>query len=184
MFVLTLIDSGYEARQKEHLDKHYTEYVIDLHRMNSSGSLWDTDKLNHINNIYLSKLSNEELFAQVLNWAKQYRPEYAKLLESDPDYALQAMSIERLTPLDPKRFNTYADTEQQMRFFFDEEYNTLRADRPSLPEMFTSELVASFVSEYETLLDLTLTKEAWFEQLKTIGLRYGFASNNAQFKQG
>ncbi len=36
MFVLTLIDSGYEERQKEHPDTHYTSYRIDLERMNSS----------------------------------------------------------------------------------------------------------------------------------------------------
>lgn len=81
MFVLTLIDSGYEAWQKEHPEQHYSEYSIDLHRMNSSGALWDTDKLNHINNIYLSKISNEQLFAEVLDWAKNYNPEYALVLE-------------------------------------------------------------------------------------------------------
>lgn len=142
MFVLTLIDSGYEARQKEHPELHYTQYKIDLHRMNSSGSLWDTDKLNHINNIYLSKISNDQLFAEVLDWAQKYCPDYAQLLLSDPDYAKAAMSIERHTPLDPKRFNTYADTESQIRFFFDEEYKKLRSDRPSAPEMFTPELVS------------------------------------------
>lgn len=36
MFVLTLIDSGYEEWQKANPDRHYSEYRIDLHRMNSS----------------------------------------------------------------------------------------------------------------------------------------------------
>lgn len=184
MFVLTLIDSGYEERQKANPDLHYTAYRIDLHRMNSSGSLWDTDKLNHINNIYLSKISNDQLYNEVLNWAKNYRPEYAKLLESNPEYAKAALSIERHTPLDPKRFNTYADTEHQVRFFFDEEYTKLLSDRPSWPEMFTSELVSSFVSEYRNLLDLTMTKEDRFAQLKEIGKKFGFAGSNAEFKEG
>ena len=169
MFVLTLIDSGYEEWQKTNPDTHYTEYKIDLHRMNSSGSLWDTDKLNHINNIYLSRISHEQLFTEVLDWAKKYNPDYALLLESNPDYATAALSIERHTPLDPKRFNTYADTESQVRFFFDEEYKKLLSDRPSWPDMFTSELVSSFVSEYRNVLDLTITKEDWFAQLKEIG---------------
>ena len=184
MFVLTLIDSWYEERQKANPDSHYNEYRIDLHRMNSSGALWDTDKLKYINNIYLSKISNEQLYAEVLDWAKNYNPEYAVLLESDQLYATAALSIERHTPLDPKRFNTYADTESQVRFFFDEEYKNLVSDRPSWPEMFTSELVSSFVSEYQDLLDLTMNKEDWFAQLKDMGKKIGFASSNGEFKEG
>jgi glutamyl-tRNA synthetase len=169
MFVLTLIDSGYEERQKANLDKSYKEYHIDLHRMNSSGALWDTDKLNHINNIYLSKISNQQLFDETLAWAATYRPDFATLINSDPNYALAAMSIERHTDLDPKRFNTYADVESQVRFFFDEEHKKLLADRSSRPEMMTQELANQFISTYKEQLDLTITKEQRFEQLKQIG---------------
>ena len=47
----------------------------------------------------------------------------------------------------------------------------LLSDRPSWPEMFTSEIVSLFVSEYKDLLDLTMTKEDRFVQLKEIGKR-------------
>lgn len=169
MFVFTLIDSGYEERQKANLDKSYKEYRIDLHRMNSSGALWDTDKLNHINNIYLSKISNQQLFDETLAWAITYRPDFAILINSDPNDALAAMSIERHTDLDPKRFNTYVDVESQVRFFFDEEYKKLLSDRPSRPEMMTKELAHQFISLYKEQLDLTITKEERFSQLKEIG---------------
>ena len=184
MFVLTLIDSGYEEWQKANPDSHYTEYRIDLHRMNSSGSLWDTDKLNHINNIYLSKISNEQLFDEVLDWAKNYKVDYARLLQSNPQYATAALGIERHTDLDPKRFNTYADTEKQLRFFFDEEYENLLSDRPSWPEIVTPEFASLFVSEYRKNLDLSMTTQEWFTQLKEIGKTIGFAGSNAEFKEG
>jgi hypothetical protein len=32
-------------------------------------------------------------------------------------------------------------------------------------------------------LDLDFTVEEWFAQLKEIGKKYGFASNNAEFKE-
>jgi glutamyl-tRNA synthetase len=137
--------------------------------MNSSGALWDVDKLNHINNIYLSKISNQQLFDEVLNWATQYSPDFAELINSDRDYALAAMSIERHTDLDPKRFNTYADVESQVRFFFDEEYTKLLADKPESPEMITSEIVQEFIKIYNQQIDLTITKEERFIQLKEIG---------------
>ena len=183
MFVLSLIDSGYEERQKANLQTPYKEYAIDLHRMNSSGALWDTDKLNFINNIYLSKISNQQLFDETLNRAQQYRPEFATLISSDPVYALAAMSIERHTELDPKRFSTYADVQSQITFFFDSEYNKLLLTKPALPEMMTPELIEKFAVEYSDILDLTMTKEEWFAQLKEIGKKYGFAGSNGEFKE-
>jgi glutamyl-tRNA synthetase len=183
MFVLTLIDSGYEERQKANLDKSYKEHKIDLHRMNSSGALWDTDKLNHINNIYLSKISNQQLFDETLAWATTYRPEFASLIKSDPDYALAAMSIERHTDLDPKRFNTYADVESQVRFFFDEVYESLLAGKPQTPEMFTPKLASQFITIYQEQLDLTISKEERFAQLKEIGKILWFAPSNGEFKE-
>lgn len=184
MFVLTLIDSGYEEWQKENPDQHYTQYRIDLHRMNSSGSLWDNDKLNHINNIYLSKISNDQLFTETLERAEQYRPDFSTLITSDPEYAKAAMSIERHTELDPKRFNTYADVESQVKFFFDNEFEKLISDKPSRPEMITPDHARQFVSDYSQHLDFSLSKEEWFAQLKEIGAKYGFAPNNAEFKNG
>lgn len=189
MFVLTLIDSGYEERQRANLEQNYTNYTIDLHRMNSSGALRDTDKLNFINNIYLSKISNQQLFDETLSRAKQYRPEFAALIEAQPDYAFSAMSIERHTDLDPKRFNTYADVESQLLFFFDSEYKKLLSDlspdsaRPARPEMITKESAQAFVADYTQQLDLSLSKEERFTQLKDIAKKHGFASNNAEFKE-
>lgn len=183
MFVLTLIDSWYEERQKANIDKPYTDYRIDLHRMNSSGALWDTDKLNHINNIYMSKISNQQLFEETFTRAKIYNPEFAELIESDPEYALSAMSIERHTELDPKRFNTYADVEAQIKFFFDTEYEKLFTDRPSRPEMMTKDITNKFIAEYKEKLDFSLSKEERFAQLKEIWKHLGFAPSNGEFKE-
>ncbi len=116
--------------------------------------------------------------------ATQYKPEFAALIQSDPDYALAAMSIERHSDLDPKRFSTYADVESQLRFFFDSEYKKMSSDRPSRPEMITTDITSSFVAEYSQTLDFSLSKEEWFAQLKEIGKKYGFAATNGEFKEG
>jgi hypothetical protein len=33
------------------------------------------------------------------------------------------------------------------------------------------------------VLDFNMSTEEWFEQLKQIGKKYGFAANNAEFKE-
>jgi hypothetical protein len=74
--------------------------------------------------------------------------------------------------------------QSQITFFFDTEYDKLLSTKPALPEMMTSDLIAKFVAEYSDVLDLTITKEDWFAQLKEIGKKYGFAATNAEFKEG
>lgn len=131
--------------------------------------LWDTEKLNHINNIYLSRISNQQLYDEVYAWAQHYNNDYAELLASDPEYALKALSIERHTDQDPKRFDNYADTESQVRFFFDEEYQKLRKNHAPLPEVMTDKLAEQFITLYKEKLDLTMTTPERFAQLKEIG---------------
>ena len=50
--------------------------------------------------------------------------------------------------------------------------------------MLTHEVLEKFVAEYSMALDLNMTPEDRFSQLKEIGKKHGFAGNNAEFKEG
>ncbi len=98
-------------------------------------------------------------------------------MQSDVPYVKAALNIERHPPLktgqaekDPKRFTTYADVETQLRFFFDSEWEQLRIDHnPSTFNLQPStEVLKSFVTEYISILDLDMSVEEWFTQLKEI----------------
>ncbi|MEI8091720.1 MAG: hypothetical protein WCG98_05905 [bacterium] len=41
----------------------------------------------------------------------------------------------------------------------------------------------NFSTEYISVLDLTMSVEDRFNQLKEVGKKYGFAGNNAEFKE-
>lgn len=137
--------------------------------------MFDLVKLQSVNNNYLSRISTDELYDQSLVRAKKYRPELAKLMQSDAEYVKAAINIERHTEKDPKRFVTYADVEHQLLFFFDDERAKLQATKPALPEMCTPDVMKPFVDEYVQSFDLTMATEQWFDQLKTIAKKYGFA---------
>ncbi len=44
-------------------------------------------------------------------------------------------------------------------------------------------VISKFIDEYVGVLDFDMTVEDWFAQLKEIGKKYWFASNNAEFKE-
>jgi hypothetical protein len=130
-------------------------------------------KLQSVNNNYLSRISTDELYEQSLARAQKYKPELAQLMESDIVYTKAAMNIERHTEKDPKRFTTYADVETQLRFFFDSERTKLREQgqgkwNQAVPQIITAEVMKKFVEEYISVLDLSMSVEEWFSQLKEV----------------
>ena len=144
--------------------------------MGKSGALFDLVKLQSVNNNYLSKISTDELYNQSLVRALKYKPELAKRMESDVEYVKAAMNIERHTEKDPKRFTTYADVETQLKFFFDDERTKLRneeqgqRDKDLSPSTFSlsPEILRQFVEEYAQVMNLSMSVEEWFAQLKEI----------------
>lgn len=183
-YLLTIIDSSFEAWQQANPDKSYRDYDIALERMNKSGALFDDVKLQSVNNNYLSRISTDDLYNQALNWAEDYRPSLAAIMKKDPEYTKAALGIERHSEKDPKRFTTFQDIETQLLFFYDDQREILSKEKPVLPDIFTPELIKSFVDQYSSQLNLDLSLEDWFAQLKEIGKSLGFASTNGEFKEG
>jgi len=185
-YLMTIIDSWFEEWQKNNLDKDYHDFSITLEKMNKAGALFDIDKLRFMNNIYLSRLSNDALFAQGKDWAEKYHPTLYRHIHAQPEYALAALSIERLTEKDPKRYSSYKDIAENILFFFDEEWDEMKTIRDELQveSWKLQDAFVQFVDVYEKQLDFSMDVQSWFDQLKNIGKELGFASNNQEFKEG
>lgn len=182
-YLLNLADSGFEDFLRENPDKWYNDYELHIEKMWKAGSLFDITKMESVNNNYLSRLSTDDLYDQSLSRAEIYNTELAELLKSDPEYAKAAIDIERHTEKDPKRFYTYKDVDTQIRFFFDSEWEKLLPNKPELPESLTQEVINNFVNGYVDILDLNMSLEDWFAQLKEFGKTIWFATNNKEFKE-
>ena len=182
-YLLTLADSSYEDWQKENPDSSFLDFQFSLEKMNVAGPLFDFVKIQNINNNYLSLLSTAELYAQGLGRAEKYSPALADLMKKYPDYTQQALNIERHTEKDPKRFTLYTDISKNILFFYDEERENLKTQKPDFPENILHETRKAFAQEYAENFDLSWDVLTWFDQLKEIWKKYGFAANNAEFKQ-
>ncbi|MEI7918943.1 MAG: hypothetical protein WCH65_01685 [bacterium] len=132
--------------------------------------MFDLVKLQSVNNNYLSRISTDELYEQSLARAVKYRPELAVLMQTDIPYVKAAMNIERHTAKDPKRFTTYADVETQLRFFFDSEREQLKVDHnlSTFNVQLSTDILRQFVDEYSQAMNLDMSVEERFAQLKEI----------------
>lgn len=107
-----------------------------------------------------------------------------ELMKKYPEYTFNVLNIERLTDADPKRYRMFRDIVDQLPNFYDEVREVAHTTASSLPEACTPDRMSTFVAEYGEIVDLTMSKEDWFAQLKEIGARNGFAASNADFKAG
>lgn len=183
-YVMWIISSEFEWWQIANPDKSYKDFEISFDKMNHAWALFDFVKLNSVCNNYISRISTDELYEKTLERAYKYSPDFAKLMISDVDYTKAAINIERHTPKDPKRFTTFKDVESQIIFFYDSEREKLFVNKPDLPEIFNDDWIGKFISEYASVLDLDMSIEDWFVQLKEIWKKFWFAWNNAEFKEG
>jgi len=160
--------------------------------MNQAGALLDITKLYFVSKEWLARLSKEEFVKRALEWAEEYGEEMSvmnnelhivDLMKKYPEYTFDALNIERLTPADPKRYRMFSDILIQLPVFYDEVYEKIVAKKPQLPEACSPENMKNFLAEYETVLDLTMTKEDWFVQFKDVGKKYAFAPSNSEFKE-
>lgn len=184
-YILNVTNSLFEDWRREYPESSIMEFDLKMDKMSSAGPLFDEVKLNWVNNNYLSQISTDKLFEETLIWAKEFQPDFSQLLLTDEEYAKAAMNIERHTEKDPKRFTLYSDVQNQLLFFFDDEWESWAAMRKALLSEQNLENLAEFVKDY--IMNLNLDTDdtlIWFEQLKEIGRKYGYAGNNAEFKEG
>ncbi len=182
-YIMTLADSSYEDWQRAHEDQTFLDFQFSLEKMNVSGALFDFVKLQSINNNYLSKLSTADLYEQGLARAKDYHQELAELMEKHADYTQSALNIERHTEKDPKRFTLFTDIEKNICFFYDEKRSEIKSQKPDFPEGIALETWKAFAVDYAEHFDVDGDVMNRFDQLKEIGRKYGFAGNNAEFKE-
>lgn len=70
-------------------DKDINEFPFSVDNMSKSGALFDKDKLHNICKNELSKLSEDEVYDFLYDWACENEPEKCKVWFADKEKCLQ-----------------------------------------------------------------------------------------------
>lgn len=183
-YLCNIIDPQFEDWKKINPDKSYKDFSFKLEHMNQAWALFDEIKLWSVSKECIARMTHQEFFDQVSTRAKIYELELVNLIDADPDYAFKVLNIERGGEKDPKRITKFADVFFQLGTFFDDLYRQKKNSKSLLPSVLIPERQPNFIERYIKELDLNMSKDERFEQLKQIAKYYGFASTNAEFKEG
>jgi len=151
-----------------------------------AGPLVDLVKLEDITADHIATLSSEEVVTAVRTWASTYDPQVAQALDTEPDLAVRAVSVERVGVENPRKdLRKWSDFRTAYGFFFPQLFEPLTDARD---ERFAGLGVDADVVRL-VLADLADTYrpiedgDAWFAQIRELAARHGFASSPKELKK-
>lgn len=179
VYLLTLLNSNFEEWHEKFPDKDINEFPFSVEKMNQSGALFDKDKLHNICKNELSKLSEEELYDFLYDWAKENEPENVEKWFSDREKMLQILRLYMGVGAKRRRKDLMYAKQifELISYFFDGE-SAEEMDEFKLDEDMVSKILKSYLAKYDHNDD----NSVWFNKLKEIADEHGFASDMKAYK--
>jgi glutamyl-tRNA synthetase len=150
-----------------------------------AGPLVDLVKLTDISADHIATLSGIEILDAVSAWAARYDPDVAGVLATSPDLALRALAVERGddVPNPRKDLRKWSDFRTAYGFFFAELFPVVqRADDERLGGL-DPDLVRAFVSDFATIYQPLDDPREWFDQIRRLATKHGFAPSPKDYKK-
>ncbi|MBR6529985.1 MAG: glutamate--tRNA ligase [Clostridia bacterium] len=179
-YVMSVLNSNFEEWRRANPALDMKEFPFSIKKMSASGALFDLNKLDDISKNILALRSAEEMYNDLLAWAKTYDAEFASRLEQDPAYAKAYLGIGRGGEKPRKDFARLSELPQAMAFFYDDLYKV----EDELPENEAVRADArEILSRYSALYSADDDRDTWFDKIRTMGEEMGYAARPKDYKQ-
>ena len=180
-YLLNIANSSFENWRRANPDKNIEEFDFKLNKMSVSGALFDMVKLLDIGKTVISKMTAEEVYDNVFEWAKKYNKELEKMLE-DKDYSLKVFGIERGNKKPRKDISKWAEVQENIQYMYDEKFFNSNIEYP-YQVINSKEDINKILSLYiEKYFDENDDKEMWFNKIKELAGECGYAREVKEFK--
>lgn len=180
-YLYTIANSNYEAWRDQNPTLDKDEFKFSFDKMSLDGALFDLAKVQNLCKETLGKMSTEKFFEESYKWATKYNEELANLINENKDFYKAIVGIEREKENPRKDYEKYSDILPLIKFFYNKYYDELVKDL-NLYETYKEEDVKLVVSEYLKTLDLSLSEEEWFNNMKEVATKCGYAVNRKEYK--
>ena len=175
-YLMNIINSSFEGWRRANPDKDMSEFKFELSKMGVSGAVFDMVKLLDVSKNVIAKYSARQVYDFVNAWAKQYDNELSKMLENE-EYALKVFGIERENSKKPRKdLSKWAEVKENIRYMYEEPTN-YDFDKIS------DEDAKKVIDEYIKVYDYNDDKQTWFDKIKDVAEKLGYAREVKEYKQ-
>ena len=180
LYLMTIANSNFEEWLDNNPNSDLSEFKFDFKKISTSGSLFDVEKLFNISKNYLSKLTGEEIYDNLLVWTKEFDLEFYNVLLNNKEYAIKVFNIERGGIKPRKDYISYKSIRNFVFYMFDELFNDINYQWNKITD---KEEIKNILNTYmNEFMDLT-NSEIWFNKIKEMCDNLGYASNMKEYKK-
>jgi glutamyl-tRNA synthetase len=178
-YLLTLLNSNFEEWRMANPTAPIDAFKFTTNKMSGSGALFDMDKLQDVCKNVVSRMSADEVYAQVLQWSEQYDPDFAAIFGADEAYSKAILGIGRGGKKPRKDFGLWSQVKDYVSFFFD---SLFTPDYTGMPANLDAETIGAILRDYRTGYAPSEDANSWFDGLKELCPKYGLAADMKAYK--
>ncbi len=182
-YLLTIANSNYEAWRNDNLDKDYYDFNLSFDKMSLDGALFDIAKVANISKERMAYKKAKDLCEEVKVWAKVYHPDFYNKIIANEDYFISILNIEREKEKPRKDYAKYSDIYPIISFFYDDVYDAIDKTNLEWNPLMKKEDIKEVLEDYSKQINLSLNEEEWFESIKQLAVKHGFADNIKVWKK-
>ena len=183
-YLLNLANSSFEDWRHQHPDTNNKEFILSLKKLaKSNGPLFDLIKLTDISKEVIAKMSARQVLEYSLAWAKEFDQNLAKRLETDTIYAQQILNIEREGLIKPRKdISRWSDIGEEIDYFYDDTFTVATNLKEEILNEIKPNQAKLIITDFLATYNIQDGQEEWFNKLKVVAEKHGYASNNKEYK--
>ena len=178
-YLLNLANYTFEDFRKANKNTHWSEFKLEMNKMSNSGALFDLVKLNDVCKNKVASYTAEKVYDLATAWAKVYDKELYELLTRDKDFSVAMFNFDRNPDKPRKDIGKWSEVRDAFAFMFDELFDGNYAE----VENVSKEDAAKMLELYKDMYDDTADNNTWFETMKDLAEKVGFAREVKEYKK-
>ena len=182
MYLMTIANSNFEEWILANKFEGMENFVFSFKKMNNEGALFDMGKLNFFARELLVKFNKDEFTSLALAYAKKYNPALEELINRDPKYFANIINIDREKANPRKDYEKFSNIPEIISFMYEDGYQNALENDVTFNEKFSSADIKEALLAIKDQLAINNDEQSWFENLKEIGTKLGYAANNKDYK--
>ena len=178
-YLMTVLNSNFEDWRRANPDAPVDSFKFSYKKMNPAGSLFDEMKLRDVSKNVISRMSADEVYDQLISFAKEYDEELFEHLSADPAYSKAILSIGRGGKKPRKDFAVWTDVKPYLDFFFDDWFKVV----DQYPEQFVKSDIRTALERFKESFDIADDSNVWFDKIKAITESLGYATDMKAYRE-